>query len=174
MYKTLLLNSSYEVLAFIPMRKLVKLLVKEKVEVISEWDSFLYSDVAHPSVVRLTYLVRRIPSRTRFNRRGIFKRDMFVCQYCKELLGSSKLTLDHVIPISQGGKSTWENCVTCCLPCNARKADRTPEQANMKLLSRPGIPRRTLVTEFILTKPKHDDWAIYFPQVDHIEKKPHV
>lgn len=173
MQKTLLLNSSYETLAFIPLRKLIKLLVKDKVEVISEWDNYIYSDIRYPSIVRLKYYVRRMPMKTRFNRRGIFRRDMYQCQYCTEIVSASKLTLDHVVPTSQGGRSTWENCVTSCLPCNAKKADRTPDQAKMKLLSIPQAPRKTLVTEYILTKPKHDDWQIYFPQVEQMGPKRH-
>ncbi len=64
-----------------------------------------------------------------FSRRNIFKRDHYTCQYCGAQPGSEELTIDHVVPRSQGGVSSWENCVLACVACNKRKADRTPEQA---------------------------------------------
>lgn len=177
MRKTLLLNASYETLSFISLRKLVKLVVKGKVEVISAWDEDLlvwgHGKMRYPAVVRMTYYVRRKEMKTRFNRRGIFRRDMFTCQYCGQILTPARLTIDHVNPVSRGGKSTWENCVTCCLPCNARKGNRTPEQANMKLLSFPMAPRKTLDNEYVLTRPKHTDWKMYFPLVEYVEPKDH-
>jgi len=153
------------------------LIVKDKVEVISSWDdSFRWEkgSMKHPAIVRLKYYVRIKQVRARFNRRGIFRRDMFACQYCGKVLSASKLTLDHVKPTSVGGKSTWENCTTSCLPCNAKKANKTPEQANMKLSSIPAVPQRTMVTEYILTKPKHNDWEMYFPQVQHMNPHTHI
>ena len=68
-----------------------------------------------------------------FSRRNIFKRDRYVCQYCGSQPGSEELTIDHVVPRSQGGVSSWTNCVLACMTCNKRKADRTPEQAGMML-----------------------------------------
>jgi hypothetical protein len=177
-YKTLLLNASYETLSFIPLRKLIKLVVKDKVEILSTWNDEVlvwgFGKMKYPAIVRMKYYVRRMPMKTRFNRRGIFRRDMFMCQYCGVVLSPSKLTLDHVHPVSAGGKSTWENCVTCCLPCNARKGNRTPEQARMALLSRPSAPRKTLDNEYILTRPKHEDWKMYFPLVEHVEQRDHA
>ena len=64
-----------------------------------------------------------------FSRRNIFKRDHWTCQYCGRQPGGDELTIDHVVPRSQGGVSTWENCVLACIDCNKRKADRTPAQA---------------------------------------------
>ncbi|NQT11974.1 MAG: HNH endonuclease, partial [Planctomycetes bacterium] len=76
-----------------------------------------------------------------FSRRNIFKRDRFTCQYCGAQPGSEELTLDHVVPRSQGGESRWDNCVLACLACNKRKADRTPEQARMRLRHKPVRPK---------------------------------
>jgi 5-methylcytosine-specific restriction endonuclease McrA len=82
----------------------------------------------------------RVPIATvAFTRRNIFKRDRFTCQYCGIQPGTEELTIDHVLPRSQGGASTWENCVLACVSCNKRKADRTPPQAGMKMRK---IPRR--------------------------------
>jgi 5-methylcytosine-specific restriction endonuclease McrA len=83
----------------------------------------------------------RLPKRTvHFSRRNLYKRDQMTCQYCGATPGSSELTIDHVLPRAQGGQTTWENCVLACLPCNQRKADRTPKQAKMKLAKVPKKP----------------------------------
>lgn len=68
-------------------------------------------------------------------------RDLYTCQYCGGQPGRHELTVDHVMPRSRGGTTTWENVVTACGPCNRRKGDRTPEEARMKLLSEPARPR---------------------------------
>ena len=75
-----------------------------------------------------------------FSRKNIFKRDRHTCQYCGAQPGPDALTIEHILPRSKGGLSTWENCVLACVPCNKKKADRTPEQAGMKLRSRPKKP----------------------------------
>ena len=75
-----------------------------------------------------------------FSRRNLFKRDHYTCQYCGAQPGPEELTVDHVLPRSKGGYSTWENCVLACVSCNARKANRTPEQAGMRLLRAPSRP----------------------------------
>jgi 5-methylcytosine-specific restriction endonuclease McrA len=166
MRKTLLLNSSYETLSFIPLRKLIKLIVKNKVDIISSWDDDTLTwgegKMKYPSIVRLRYFVNRKFMKVRFNRRGVFRRDHFQCQYCGVTCGADQLTLDHVVPASRGGKSTWTNALSSCLECNSKKADRTPEEAGMKPLSKPEMPTDPLVTEFMLTKPRHDDWDMYF------------
>lgn len=93
-----------------------------------------------PEVVTLNRYDRVPVNTVTFSRRNIFKRDRFTCQYCCRQPGSEELTVDHVLPRAQGGLSTWENCVLACIDCNARKADRTPEQAGMPLRKRPVRP----------------------------------
>lgn len=94
-----------------------------------------------PEVITLTHY-DRLPSRTvAFSRRNIFKRDSFTCQYCQHKPGSEELTIDHVLPKSRGGATTWENCVVACIDCNARKANRTPDEARMPLRRKPTQPR---------------------------------
>jgi 5-methylcytosine-specific restriction endonuclease McrA len=93
-----------------------------------------------PEVVTLTKYDRLPTNAVTFSRRNVFKRDRFTCQYCGIQPGSEELTIDHVIPRAQGGTSTWTNCVLACIECNARKADRTPEQARMPLRSQPERP----------------------------------
>jgi len=93
-----------------------------------------------PEVITLTDF-NRLPSTTvAFSRRNIFKRDRMSCQYCGNRLKGDELTIDHVIPRSHGGGSTWENCVLACVTCNHTKADRTPERAGMRLLNTPKQP----------------------------------
>lgn len=90
-----------------------------------------------PSVIRLLEY-RRIPRQTRaLSRKNILVRDRHTCQYCGQMYSGTDLTLDHVIARSRGGKSTWENLVTCCRKCNNRKGDRPPEEAGMQLVRRP-------------------------------------
>ncbi len=94
-----------------------------------------------PEVVSLSRY-DRLPNRSvAFSRRNLFKRDKFTCQYCDKRPGSQDLTIDHILPKSQGGTTSWENCVVACVDCNARKADRTPRQAHMPLKREPKQPR---------------------------------
>ena len=94
-----------------------------------------------PEVITLTSYDRLPTAAVAFSRRNIFKRDHYTCQYCGRQPGSEELTIDHVLPRAQGGTSSWENCVLACIECNARKADRTPDQALMHLAKRPTRPK---------------------------------
>lgn len=93
-----------------------------------------------PEVVALTGYDRLPQAAVTFSRRNVFKRDHYTCQYCGAQPGSEELTLDHVVPRAQGGVSSWTNCVLACMACNKRKADRTPEQASLKLRRKPVRP----------------------------------
>ncbi len=93
-----------------------------------------------PEVVTLTRHDRPRRNPVTFSRRNLFKRDHSTCQYCGIQPGSEELTIDHVVPRSHGGQTTWENCVLACVACNARKANRTPDQAFMKLRKPPIRP----------------------------------
>jgi 5-methylcytosine-specific restriction endonuclease McrA len=93
-----------------------------------------------PEVVTLMEFDRVPMAAVSFSRRNIFKRDHYTCQYCGVQPGSEELTIDHVTPRAQGGTSSWTNCVLACVACNKRKADRTPEQANMRLRKQPIRP----------------------------------
>ena len=93
-----------------------------------------------PEIILLNQYDRIPTPKVHFSRRNLFKRDNMTCQYCGCKPGSSELTIDHVLPSSHGGKSTWDNCVLACVDCNSRKANRTPEQARMKLRKQPKKP----------------------------------
>lgn len=114
-----------------------------------------------PRVIRLNFY-DKIPKLTlRFNRRNLFARDKNTCQYCGRQLGLSQLSFDHVIPRCRGGKTTWENVVCCCLKCNSRKSDRTPEQAGMKLVRTPKRPRQNPLLAVKLDNPKYEVWRTF-------------
>ncbi len=96
-----------------------------------------------PRVLVLSAYEHLPKGRVRFSRLNIYARDGDACQYCGRKLARSELNLDHIVPRSQGGKTSWENVVCSCVPCNLRKGGRTPEQSSMKLLKRPLRPRWT-------------------------------
>ncbi len=143
MDRTLLLNSTYEPITVIPWRKAMTLVVLDKVEALAHYDRNINTarrSLRLPAVVRLN---RRVPwrrPRIRFNRRAVFARDNHTCQYCGARGTSRELTFDHVVPRSRGGQTNWTNIVTCCVPCNQIKGDRTPEEADMALRVKPFTP----------------------------------
>lgn len=145
MKKVLLLNNTYEVLSFISEKKALKLMFKDKVDIISVWpdvDIMFHSGnkIKFPSVLKLKYFIKKNFSQLSFSRKSVFKRDRFYCQYCGKNLKSGQVTVDHVVPKSLGGLSSFGNCVTACYGCNNKKGSRTPEQANMKLINMPTQP----------------------------------
>jgi 5-methylcytosine-specific restriction endonuclease McrA len=93
-----------------------------------------------PEVVVLTRFDRVAEQAVSFSRRNLYKRDKFTCQYCGGQPGPAELTVDHVVPRSHNGETSWLNCVLACVDCNARKANRTPEQAKMPLKREPIRP----------------------------------
>jgi 5-methylcytosine-specific restriction endonuclease McrA len=93
-----------------------------------------------PEVIALSQYDRVPTSIVAFSRRNLFKRDHYTCQYCGNQPGSEDLTIDHVLPRSQGGLTSWENCVLACVDCNKRKANRSPQQAGLKMRKRPIRP----------------------------------
>lgn len=97
-----------------------------------------------PRIIQMTRYDRLPNQKIRFNRRIIYRRDRNICQYCGCKPGTKELSLDHVIPRSKGGKTTWENIVLACTPCNTKKADRTLDQCGMKLLRQPTKPKYNL------------------------------
>lgn len=94
-----------------------------------------------PEVVLLTRYDKMPKPKNQCSRRNLYKRDEMTCQYCGCKPGSQELTIDHVLPKSQGGGTSWENCVLACVDCNSYKANRTPKKANMKLLKEPVKPK---------------------------------
>jgi 5-methylcytosine-specific restriction endonuclease McrA len=138
----LVLNATFEPINVCTVRRAVVLLLKEKAEILEHGDWELHSatrTMSRPVVIRLVSYVRipRDTHRRKITRRAVFARDDWTCQYC----GSrSNLTVDHIVPRSKGGASTWENIVASCAPCNRRKGNVSPVQAGMQLLKQPRSP----------------------------------
>jgi 5-methylcytosine-specific restriction endonuclease McrA len=136
----LVLNTSYEPINVCAARRAIVLVLKGVAMTEEENGHFLHAArfaLRVPSVIRLLEY-RRIPHQTRaLSRKNILLRDRNTCQYCAEVLASGDLTLDHVIPRSRGGTSTWENLVACCHSCNRRKSNQSPAEAGMKLMREP-------------------------------------
>jgi hypothetical protein len=97
-----------------------------------------------PEIIVLSKYEKMPKPKVHFSRRTLYKRDKMQCQYCGCKPGSEELTIEHVVPRSKGGLTTWENCVLACVPCNRKKADKTPAQAGMKLLREPKKPDMNL------------------------------
>lgn len=136
----LVLNASYEPIHVCAARRALVLMFKGVAQAEESLAGRLRSAraaVRVPSVIRLLEY-RRIPRQTRaLSRKNILTRDHYTCQYCGVGSGSADLTLDHVVPRSRGGNSSWENLVAACRRCNNRKGARLPEEADMNLRRRP-------------------------------------
>lgn len=111
-----------------------------------------------PRVILLRYYDRMPKRQVRFSRVNIFSRDRFTCQYCGQNPQRSELNLDHVVPRSQGGRTTWENVVCCCVACNRRKGGRTPAQAGFRLPRNPVRPRWTPLLSVAPSKVRYREW----------------
>jgi 5-methylcytosine-specific restriction endonuclease McrA len=143
----LVLNASYEPINVCTVRRAAVLILKNRAEVIEQGSRALHAEsitLPRPVVIRLITYVRipRDAHRRKITRRAVFARDRWTCQYCGHERGN--LTVDHVIPRSRGGGSSWDNIVACCPPCNRRKGDRLPRQANMKPRRKPKAPNPTI------------------------------
>lgn len=139
--KVLILSQSYEPLTITNWRKAFLLVYTGKAELVDAYDEYLNGincKFAMPSVIRLRSRPRFNPyKKVELNRKNVFKRDDSRCQYCG---ATDNLTLDHVIPKSKGGKSTWDNLVTACMKCNNKKDNKTLSDVGMSLKSEPRRP----------------------------------
>ena len=127
----------------------------------TDWVRTVRMHIAVPRIIRL-YGYDRLPKQSvKLNRRNIYARDRNQCQYCGDHFRTSELSLDHVIPRSQGGQNTWENLVCCCVSCNSRKGGRTPAQAHMQPVRKPVQPRRNPVINLRLGQDKYACWQAF-------------
>ena len=126
-----------------------------------DWVRTVSSEIQVPRVIRLIHYDRLPKQTVKFNRRNIFARDNNQCQYCGRRFPTTELSLDHVIPRSQGGQSTWENIVCACVGCNVRKGGRTPKQAHMSLIRKPETPKRSPLLNLKLTHRKYQSWRTF-------------
>ena len=144
MLRVLLLTPAYAPHRVISWERAVVMLWNDKVEVVEEYEEELRSpsrSIKMPAVVRLKKPFWGLKRAVKFSRHNVFTRDGFRCQYCGSPKRMGELNYDHVVPRHLGGRTVWENIVAACYPCNARKGNRTPEQAGMKLLTRPHRPK---------------------------------
>lgn len=162
---TLVLDQGYQPHRVVSWQRAVCMWVEGKVEIVEEYDEDIRSvsiTIKMPAVVRLLHRVRGKRQAVKFSRINVATRDAFQCQYCGDKHVLSKLTYDHVIPRAHGGRTTWENIVMACYPCNEMKRDRTPEQAGMKLRKIPVKPAYLpVVTMRFDMKSIPDAWASY-------------
>jgi 5-methylcytosine-specific restriction endonuclease McrA len=161
--RVLVLNASYEPINVCTVRRAAVLILKERAEILESHERELHSEsltIPRPAVIRLTTYVRipRDAHSRKITRRAIFARDRWTCQYCGSPRAS--LTVDHVIPRSKGGMSSWDNIVTCCAPCNRRKADRLPKQAGMHPREKPRAPGPSIFVHVAVTRVP-DVWQQY-------------
>lgn len=143
--ETLVLSAGYEPLGRVTWRRAMTLWIGGRVEILEAYGDRVVRTIDRayplPAVVRFLRGRRRFRHLIRFSRDNVFLRDKGRCQYCGQEVPRAAATYDHVIPRALGGGASWDNLVVACLPCNQRKAARTPEQAGMRLLLVPGRPR---------------------------------
>lgn len=168
--RVLVINSNYQPITTISLKKAINKLFNENAVIVLPpneenvlWQELSWGDWSDlepkpgESVLKAACRVFKIPEiikvnrfnelpnrKVKLSRRAIFKRDDASCQYCNASapndIGFDDLTIDHVLPRSQGGKTTWENAVIACTKCNRKKGDKTPEEANMPLKRKPRMP----------------------------------
>ena len=149
----ILLNTDYTFLHVVKWKNAIKLMEKGKVEVLKLGTKVVRNYertrvIVVPLIMRLIKMIRTLyRNKVPYSKRNVFIRDGFTCCYCSCKPG--KLTIEHVVPKDQGGKSTWENTVAACQPCNNKKENRTPSEARMYLKKQPHAPT---INEFLQTK----------------------
>ncbi len=111
-----------------------------------------------PRVILLLFFDRLPRKEVKFTRHNIFERDRNTCQYCGRIFDRRDLNLDHVIPRDRGGPTTWENIVCSCIPCNTRKANKTPSEAGMRLVRKPKRPKWRPFVQVSFGAPMHESW----------------
>lgn len=160
----LLLDSTYEPLKIIGWERAMTMIVTGDAEVLEEDDDLVVRSASYewkrPSVIRQLKKFKR-KGEVQFSRINIYMRDKWTCQYCGERKMTKELTFDHVLPRYQGGGTNWTNIVAACRPCNDYKANRTPEQAGMRLLSKPEKPRWLPAQIIVKLKEVPKQWEPY-------------
>ncbi len=162
----LVLNQNYEPLNICRVRRAVVLLYYSKAEMLENGTGFIHSVSCNfpvPSVIRLAYMIKRPRPQRKLTRLEVFNRDQYTCQYCGKQ--THQITLDHVIPRYRGGEHVWENVVSACIPCNRRKAGKSPNEAGMKLIRQPTPPRGGV--SFYIPRSylqTWEQWQKYLPQ----------
>lgn len=172
MKRALLLNATYEPLNFITEHRAISLLLKGRAEVVVNMDGkqSLWCGVEFrspsrrvqlPATLRLIKRVKCKKRHPQFRKKVLFNRDSWTCQYCGCNLTPTTAEVEHIVPSSRGGKSSWLNCVSACRSCNKRKANRTPEEAGMRLLRAPRFPSSLHFWDITRSRAIHPDWSTF-------------
>lgn len=163
--QTLVLDSGYQALGTISWQRAMTLWVQDKVEILEEYEDMWVRSAKQafkvPSVVRFVKNIFKKMRKVKFSRENVYARDKGKCQYCTIPVTRDEFTLDHVKPRAQGGITSWENVVVCCVDCNRHKANRTPDQASMKLKTEPVRPKN-LFQQFSWLQHMPASWRDYF------------
>lgn len=141
--RTLIIDSSMQPIKVVDWQDAILLVLKNKARVVDEYDNVLIRSATQayklPSILMLVSKSRR-KKEMNFSKRAVFYRDNYTCAYCADRFRPGELSMDHVIPVCQGGHKSWENIVTSCRQCNSDKGGRTPEEARMLMHFRPYKP----------------------------------
>ncbi len=182
----LVLNKSFAPVHITSVKRAICLVFKGLAKIVDEqyqvFDFSSWSDLSakmHDEHIQLTQRIIRCPrvvmlqfydklprQHIRFSRENVYLRDKNTCQYCGKKFSRAELNIDHVVPVSQGGGTTWDNVVCSCLLCNNRKGGRTPEQARIHLLSKPASPKYSLFMQVSPQQKLFDIWHLYMNPVD--------
>jgi 5-methylcytosine-specific restriction endonuclease McrA len=155
----LILNVNFEPLHVCNIKRALALILSGKAEIILNGRGVIHSatnEYEIPSVIRLSYMIKRPRPRLSLSKREILQRDEFMCQYCGRKM--RHLTIDHVIPRHQGGPHTWQNLVAACSACNRRKGGKSPSEANMNLRRQPFEPKATAKNRFGRHLSQNQEW----------------
>ena len=155
----LVLNANYEPLNVCTTRRALGLMLTEKASLVMNGRGVIRSvssSFPAPSIIRLSFNIKRPRPTIKLSKQEIFRRDNYTCQYCGKK--AAKLTIDHIIPRHLGGSHTWNNLITACPPCNHKKGGRTVEQANMTLLSMPYVPASSAKYIFSRYLRNNEEW----------------
>ena len=165
--RVLILNQTFEPLQICSARRAVVLLFAGKAERVEDTAQVMRSPstaIPIPSVIRLYHFVRQpVAPALSFNKKNIFKRDAYTCQYCGRN-GGERMTIDHVVPKSLGGRTVWENVVSACRGCNLRKGNKSPGEVGLRLLRKPIRPRSASYLGILAYASQHyERWRKYLP-----------
>lgn len=150
MKPVLVLDASYRPIKQVSWKKAMVLYFQEKIEVIKEYEDVWVNSPTKqfkvPAVVRLINYIFRLPWGVKLTRTNILMRDRAECQYCSKKLNKKRFTVDHVVPKSKGGRTSWENLVACCHKCNTYKGDKSPQEVGLTLRREPIQPKLSFFT----------------------------
>jgi len=161
--KTLKLDSSYRPVAIVDAIEALILCLIGKAKPVEHYEQFVRTpnnNFKLPAVIALIRYVKYKHTGINCNRQNVCWRDKHICQYCTKRFKAFDLTMDHVVPRSRGGETVWENIVTACKKCNQKKADKTPQEAGMKLLRYPYKPKNSVLRTLGVAKPS-EIWKNY-------------